>query len=100
MTSANIFIWRVRLCVLLAVAGQSFVDFGKHGGIAQRENAMQGSVQHVKCAIQPRDARGAAASKGLQDCDRFANRPAPARRATTTALGNSPIAGERQHPFK
>jgi hypothetical protein len=77
MESANIFVWRLRLCVLLALAGQTFVHFEKHGSPASREGARQSS-QDVKCAIHPRDAGIRQVSKydkRVQDCPEPANRP-------------------------
>jgi hypothetical protein len=78
MESAGIFIWRVRLCVLLAVAGQSFVDFGKHTTNAQHQQIAQKTAQHVKCAADPR--AGAAANRDARsklDCGPVATHSTP-----------------------
>jgi hypothetical protein len=78
MESAGIFIWRVRLCVLLAVAGQSFVHFDKHDNNMQPELVAQNSAQHVKCAVEP-GSGGAVAARNERpklDCSHVASRSA------------------------
>jgi hypothetical protein len=78
MESASIFIWRVRLCVVLAVAGQSFVNFDKHENNAPQQVAASKAAQHVKCVTDPRS--GAAATRDARskmDCGHVVSRSTP-----------------------
>jgi hypothetical protein len=61
MASASIFVWRLRLCLLLTGVGLVFVNGGEKSGPAKQER-MLSAVSHVKCPAPA--SRNSAALQG------------------------------------
>lgn len=71
MASASIFVWRIRLCLVLTATGMFFINSGKDG--APRQEQMLIAASHVKCpppASRNSAASPAAGSPGASPADR------------------------------